>query len=86
MEDEVKEIYEGECIMEGAKFLLIIYESGKLKLTWYYHDRVEERVNPKFEECGKGLRLVFGTEKYYSSIPFKTYHEGTLDKRWTKIK
>jgi hypothetical protein len=40
MDKSVREIYEGECAMQGAKYLLIIYDDGTLKLTWYCGDRV----------------------------------------------
>jgi len=88
MNKSVREMYEGECVMQGAKYLLIIYDDGTLKLTWYCDDKVVEEQSPRFTNAGKGLRIEYGNPnaETKSSIPFSKYSDGTLDERWTKIK
>ena len=88
MDKSVREMYEGECVMQGAKYLLIIYDDGTLKLTWYCGDRIVEEECPTFRKSGQGLRIDYGNPnaKVRSSMPFSKYSDGTLDERWTKIK
>ena len=86
MDKSVREMYEGDSIMKDAKYLLLVYDDGTLKLTWYCGDRIVEEENPIFTKAGKGLRIQYGSSTVKSSIPFTKYADGTLDERWVKIK
>jgi len=86
MEKRVREIYEGDCVMKDAKYLLLIYDDGSLKLTWYCGERIVEEKNPTLRAAGSGLRLEYGEGDVKSSMPFTKYADGTLDDKWVKIK
>ena len=85
MDKCVRELYEGDGAI-GSKYLLTIYEDGTLKLTWYHMDTCIEEENPVLIPAGKGLRIQYGSNNCRSSIGFSKYSDGSLDKRWTKIK
>jgi hypothetical protein len=89
--DSAKEIYEYNG--EGNKYVLMIGDDDSVKLTDYtkvadgieMHDVVIAEISG-----GNGCKRVeYGiTPKspYKSSLPFKNWKDGKLDKRWTQIK
>ena len=79
---DVKEMYEYNG--DGQKFLFTIYECNTLKLVLCKKDELVEKENVELYDIGSkgGKRISYGN----SSLPFKNYSDGMLDKRWTKIK
>ena len=85
---EAKEIYEREGIIKGSKDIFMIMEDGSLSLKTYIGDNVIEWENPELVPCGKGNRIHHGKENgsgLRSSMSFRNYDDGEIDKRWKKI-
>ena len=85
---EVKELYEYNDI--GDKFLLTVYEDDSIKLVLCKKDDIVEKENPIIYDIGTngGKRIEYGkpTSNVKSSLPFRNYSDGKLDKRWEKVK
>ena len=87
--DNVKEIYEYNRL--DRKYVLMIGEDGSVKLTDYSKTDGIEMHNPVIVDIagGKGCkRIEYGINPTAgrSSIPFKNWGDGELDKHWTQIK
>lgn len=80
-----KEVYEYNG--EGQKFLLTINEDDSIKLILCKKEEgIEKECANIYDIGGKGgKRIEYGKSKTKSSLPFKNYSDGQLDKRWVKI-
>jgi hypothetical protein len=86
---EVREMYEYNEF--GFKYLLVINDDGSLNITEYNKKgEPRELFNCEITDCGKngGKRVEYALKDggCKSSLPFKNYEDGELNKRWTKIK
>lgn len=73
---------------EGQKYLFTIYDNDSVKLVLCEKDELIEKENARVYDIGGkgGQRIEYGTSTTKSSLPFKNYSDGQLDKRWEKIK
>lgn len=88
MNKVVKELYEGDGICNGAKYIFTIYEDDSVKLTFFNGNTRVEEPAVKLIDIGTngGKRIEYGTTNVKSSLPFRKYVDGTLDERWEQIK
>ena len=91
MNKDVKEMYEQDGIVKGTKDVFTIYEDDSLGLVSYNGDvkRVHNNVKLVIAGTKGGQRIEYGDEpdgRLRSSLPFRNYDDGQVDKHWTKIK
>lgn len=86
-ENKAKEIYLTDAEPSGAKYLLIIYEDGSLKMEWCYEDIIEIQANPILSKIGKRMLLEFGEENLFGIRQKKAFQDemGNLESIWEKI-
>ena len=73
---------------EGQKYLFTIYDDNTLKLALCKNEELIYKDNVRIYDIGGkgGQRIEYGTSTSKSSLPFKGYSDGNLDKRWEKLK
>lgn len=85
---DVKEMYMWSG--KDEKYVLTIYEDNTIDLVWYVDTRTFPCDKPLITDIGKngGKRIEFAYKKGVSrsSLPFKNWDDGELDKHWKKMK
>jgi len=84
----VRELYLGDGVYPGVKFILTVYTDNSLRLAYYNGRTRIEEPNVELIDIGDkgGKKLEYGTPNVKSSIPFRKYADGTLHEKWTQIK
>lgn len=88
MDKLVRELYLGDGMYPGVKFVFTIYTDNSLMLAYYNGRTRIEEPNVELLDVGDngGKKIEYGTSAVRTSMPFKRFTDGKLHANWVQIK